>query len=113
MKKGFIREPNTPPAPKWSFTVPEWTKEAACVPYYSDGIDYWYAYDYFPALREEAKAVCDGCPVLQLCRDHGDEMEATSRNEDGVLQFSSERNYGILAGETPTERRRRREEQYG
>lgn len=113
VKKGLVREKSAPSAPKWSPTIPEWTKDALCPRYYSEGIDYWYAYEHFPALRDEAKEICGRCPVLEQCRNYGDEVESSGVDGNGVLQFPEDKLFGILAGETPTERRRRREEQYG
>lgn len=113
VKKGLIRGASAPSAPKWSLTIPKWTEDALCARYYSDGIDFWYAYDYFPALKDEAKEICGRCPVLQQCRDYGDKIESSGTNAEGVLQFPEDKLFGILAGEPPSERRRRRKEQYG
>lgn len=51
-----------------------------------------------PAMRE-VLAVCRRCPVLVDCRRYIDEVEHT----DGEMSF------GIWAGETPRQRRRRRQ----
>lgn len=71
-----------------------WMADAECV---NIGIpaDEWY-----PELGDNvahAKAICRGCPVLDLCRDYVDTIESG----DYVP-------HGIWAAETPRQRRSRR-----
>jgi hypothetical protein len=74
-----------------------WMANAACADMDTDVF-----FPEFPAnvgSYAEARAACLSCPVLEQCRAWGDRVEA------GI---PSTHWYGMLAGETPNERRRRR-----
>lgn len=77
---------------KPDFYRPAWMKSGNCV-----GVDpdLFFPEAGAPDAVDAAKAVCDGCPVIQECRDWADECGEK---------------FGIWGGESSRERRRRRSE---
>ena len=79
----------------------DWVTQAACATYLvSHGTDYWF----YTSRRKgdpyaDAKRICKTCPVLNQCKQWGDETETNF--EVGQL-------YGVIGGETVIERLNRR-----
>src|SRR6266540_3510378 len=89
----MIREFRYAVAPEYA----PWMADAACADVDPD--IFFAPKDSTVQAYAEARAICASCPVLQECRAWGDRVEGA---------FSSMWWYGMLAGETPNERRRRR-----
>lgn len=96
------RCPEPTPLPPATDAEMEWKQWAAC-----RGRTDWFEMD--PA---EAKQVCAGCPVPTSCRRLVDEIEAgfvgTARSASGRRRTDAFQ-VGVWSGETPGERRARRQ----
>lgn len=74
----------------------EWMEDSVCSKHYNKDIMYEDV--------TAAKALCQECPVLAQCMAWGDHSESDER---GVF-FPLSNIYGVVAGESPTERDARR-----
>jgi hypothetical protein len=71
-------------------SISVWHNKAAC-----KGMDKLF----FSMKFREAQKVCHSCPVLDECRNWGDQVETYGKP------------FGVLGGETGVERERRRKEE--
>ena len=76
----------------------EWMAWAVCAQ--ANDPDLWFPTNYKNSRQcDTALALCAACPVLDECRQHFDQVEAN---------ISPGKLHGIMAGERPAERARRR-----
>jgi hypothetical protein len=80
--------------------VIDWRKQASCL-YLPESYKDPLFFSNSTRAIDAAKMVCDGCPVLDLCREANDQAEA------GV-QLNRTRLFGVVAGESVSDRIARR-----
>lgn len=99
-------DPDVKPAllPRITEHEKEWRQQALCA---GTGLDWWreIGKERTHSTVKAALAVCARCPVRINCRDLGDIIEAPFHGLSHEDMFQA----GIYGGETPVQRRRRRQ----
>jgi hypothetical protein len=80
--------------------VSDWRKQASCL-YLPESYKDRLFFSNSTRAIDAAKMVCDGCPVLEQCREANDQAEAGE-------QLNRTRLFGVVAGESVTDRIARR-----